>query len=391
MPKSTFFSKKKEEKKFIVTLTICRKCNLRCRYCYEPHEHFDGRTMDFKVAQEIITRYMEAENEYDNVEFQLFGGEPMLAFPLIKQIVEWFHSRSWNKGHIFFITTNGTILTEEMKKWLLQNRQCVVAGFSIDGNRLAHNLGRDNSYDLLRRNIPFFRETWPTQPAKMTIYAETIPYIADSIIELEEMGLYFTANIVFEDIWGEPERKKALLDIYREQLLRLVDYYVDHPHLEPVGPLLRRELEFTNHYKPLKYLDSYCVRYCGAGHEMVMVDVDGSIYPCHRFAPWIAKRPAPGLPPNRQKKWMPEKCTECKYVSLCPTCAGFNWESNGDTGIRTTYHCEAFKLELLASARLQAIRLGQRPLSDLTKLSNEEAVKVKRRIDTILELAEKGI
>ncbi len=126
MPKKIFFPDKIEEKKFIVTLTVTRNCNLRCRYCYEPHTHIEKETMDFKLAKEIICRYMEADNGYDKTEFQFFGGEPMLAFPLIKQIVEWFHSRSWNKGHIFFIGTNGTILTKEMRKWLFENRQCVV-------------------------------------------------------------------------------------------------------------------------------------------------------------------------------------------------------------------------------------------------------------------------
>lgn len=391
MPKKTYFTKEKTEKKFIVTLTVTRNCNLKCQYCYEPHEHKEKKNMDFEVAKEVISRYMVADNGCDKTEIQFFGGEPMLAFPLIKQIVDWFHSRSWDKGHIFFIGTNGTILTEEMKEWLRAHRQCVVAGFSIDGNKIAHDIGRDNSYDLLRGNLPFFLETWPTQPAKMTICAETIPYVAESIMELEELGLNFTANVVFEDIWGDPVRKKELLDEYKTQLLRLVDFYADRPDLEPVGPLLRGELEYIDNPNRLTQLDGDCIRYCGAGHDMVMVDVDGSTYPCHRFAPWVSGRPAPESPPNRQKEWKPVQCAECKYISLCPTCAGFNWEVNGSTGIRTTYHCEAFKLELLASAKLQAIRLGRQKPEDLAQLPRDEAARIKRRINTILELAESGI
>lgn len=388
--KKHFITKEEDEKKLVLTLTLTRQCNLRCKYCYEHAENFDGRVMAFELARKIISQYMEADDAFEHLEIQFFGGEPMLEFPLIKRIVEWFHSRTWKKGHIFFICTNGTILTEEMKKWLTEHKKCVVVAYSIDGNKKAHDLGRSSSYDQLKRNLPFFQKMWPSQAAKMTIYAETLPYVADSIIELEEMELNFTANFVFENIWGNVDRKRQLLEIYQEQLFRLVNYYVQHPHLEPVGPILGRALEYID--SPLHRDEKGdCLRYCGAGHSMVMVDVDGETYPCHRFAPWITNRPAPQSPVNHQKNWQPEKCANCRYVSLCPTCAGYNWEINGDSGARTDFHCEAFKLELLASAKLVALRLTQKSITDIEEIPANEAVIVKRKIDSILNLVEEGI
>ncbi|MCP4215578.1 MAG: 4Fe-4S cluster-binding domain-containing protein, partial [bacterium] len=203
MPIKRIPIQERSEKKQTVMLITNHNCNIRCLYCYEPPGLIKSKNLDFEIARDTITKYMESDNGFDNIEFQFFGGECMLSFPLIKRIVDWFHNRDWKKGHVFFICTNGTILTDEMKKWLVKNKQCVVLGFSLDGSRTAHNIGRDNSYDRLKKNIPFFLEHWPTQPAKMTIYAETIPYLADSIIEMEEMGLNFEANTVFEDIWGE--------------------------------------------------------------------------------------------------------------------------------------------------------------------------------------------
>ena len=84
-------------------------------------------------------------------------------------------------------------------------------------------------------------------------------------------------------------------------------------------------------------------------------------------------------------------CTNCRLVSLCPTCAGYNWQENGDSGLRTTYHCEAFKLEVLASARLQALRLLQRQPEELVNLSSDELYQTKLRLDAILDFAEHGI
>ncbi len=180
MPKLKFSDIKKStisDNRQILILTITRKCNLRCRYCYESNDHRDTAPMDFKTAKDVITHYMEADNGFDAVELQFFGGEPMIQFPLIRSIVEWFKPQTWKKRFVFFISTNGTILTDEMKNWLNNNKQIVSVGISLDGNRTAHNLGRDNSYDMLLPNIPFFQKNWPSQPCKMTICKESIPYI----------------------------------------------------------------------------------------------------------------------------------------------------------------------------------------------------------------------
>ena len=186
MPKIDIFEPKKENERRTIVLIVTNQCNLKCKYCYEQHRVKKNDTMDFDTAKKIITKYMNKDDEFDLIEIQFFGGEPLLAFPLIKKIVDWFHTKTWKKKHVFFIPTNGTILTDEMKKWLECNRNDVKLGFSLDGNKTAHNLGRDNSYDRVMKNLPFFKENWPEQILKMTIYEETIPYIADSVIELEE-------------------------------------------------------------------------------------------------------------------------------------------------------------------------------------------------------------
>jgi uncharacterized protein len=389
MPKVDLTNRSRESGgRQIVTLVVTEDCNLRCRYCYEPNKS-RNHYMSLDVAQEAITYYMQEENEFDAVEFDFFGGEPMLAFGLIREVVDWFHSQEWLKRHLFFIDTNGTILTDEIRSWLVENKGCVYVGVSLDGNKTAHDINRSNSYDRVRANLPFFMEHWPEQTAKMTISAETIPYVADSIIELEEIGIAFNANLVFENIWGTPEQKSVLLSTYEQQLDRLVDYYAARPDLFP--PLmLDRHLEAI--YQPsARPVGGDCVRWCGAGHEMVVVGVDGSRAPCHRFMPWVTGRPVPQELVNRQASWKPDKCGECRLNILCPTCAGFNWQVNGDSGVRTTYHCEAFKLEVQSAARLQAQRFLQKQPQDLAKLPPEEAYRAKLQLDAILDLAVNGV
>lgn len=388
MPSKELTTPHDSKRRRSLTLTVTEDCNLRCRYCYEPTKSRD-RYMSLKVAQRAITTCMEAEDEFEEVQIDFFGGEPMLAFGLIRDVVEWFHSREWRKKHLFFIGTNGTILTDEMKAWLLQNKGCVSASLSLDGNKVAHDLNRSNSYDQVMRNLPFFVEHWPNNPLKMTISAETIPYVADSIIDLEERGLFFSANLVFENVWGTDEEKARLLDIYAAQLERLIEYYAARPDLYPAR-MLDHKAEYLSAADQRVNTGDDCVRWCGAGHEMVVVGVDGDLYPCHRFSPWVTGRPAPAELVNHQSQWQPEQCAQCRLNRQCPTCAGFNWQENGDAGTRTTYHCEAFKLEVLASLKLQALRLLGRQPSELARVEADEAGVLKRRLDAILEIASTG-
>jgi uncharacterized protein len=189
-----------------LTLMTTHSCNLECIYCYEKKQS-SKKDMEIEVAKDAIKRYMISDDNFDKIIIDFFGGEPLLAFSLIRQVVEWVISQEWPKAYHFSIGTNGTLLTNEIKNWLYNNRNYLSVSLSIDGCKKAHDLTRDNSYDLIYPHISFFKDTWPDQAAKMTICAETIPYVAESVIELEEMGLMFTANIAFEDFWGGPEKK----------------------------------------------------------------------------------------------------------------------------------------------------------------------------------------
>ena len=73
-----------------------------------------------------------------------------------------------------------------------------------------------------------------------------------------------------------------------------------------------------------------------------------------------------------------------------PTCAGFNWEIHGDTGMRTTFHCDAYKLEVIASCHIEWNPLKKK-LKNLDNFTNEEKSRVKTRLDALWELVENGI
>ena len=388
------FRKFNEEKsrRRSLSLIVTHRCNVNCSYCYEKTYERDNGHMNINVAKDAISYYMERDDGYEKLSIEFFGGEPLLAFPLIKEIVEWFFSRSWKKKAFFGIQTNGTLLTKEMKEWLIKYSKKITVGFSIDGCKEAHDLNRNNSYDLLSSNIPFFKKYWPHQPAKVTFNDKTIPYIAESVIHLENLELNFNGGLVLEDIWGDDKKKKRLLEIYENQLALLLDFYENRPNLYPPSPLFAKLPDYLGNPKStIKQSKGEWVRFCGAGHEMVAIDVNGIRYPCHRFLPLCTGKSLPDKPVNRQMAWESNKCSGCRIVSSCPTCVGFNYQENGDTGKRTTYHCEAYKLGILASCKLEAIRFSQLKESEFTNTSEKEKNNRIRRIDTVIDIIENGI
>lgn len=373
-----------------LSLIVTRNCNLQCSYCYEKHNLRGQEFIPFPVGRDSILHYLNNDDEFNFLEIDFFGGEPLLAFPLIKKIVEWVTSQEWNKPYIFSIGTNGTVLDEEIKNWLTKYRDFVKVSFSIDGCKEAHDLARSNSYDRLSENIPFFKANWPTQTAKMTVSTDTIPYLAQSIIHLEELGLEFTANLGFEDMWGDREQEAQLLKAYEDQLDKLVDYYVKNDHLYPPPPILTALPTYLGLNDQGESQRSDCNRYCGAGHEMVVIDIDGQYYPCHRFIPWITGREAPIENGNLQSSWKPESCMNCKLVLSCPTCAGYNWEVNGDSAVRTTFHCESYKREVVASCKIEARRM-LKSLDAIPTVSPEEKRQIRLRYNAINQVLYEGI
>ena len=381
-----------ENRRLIISIIVTQNCNLNCSYCYEKKSERNNGQINLNVVQDTITYYMERDDGHEKVSIEFFGGEPLLAFPLIKEIVEWFYSRSWRKKAFFGIQTNGALLTNKMKEWLAKYSKKITVGFSLDGCKEAHDLNRNNSYDLVYPNIPFFRKYWPNQPIKITINDKTIHCTAKSVIHMENLKLNFNGGLVLEDIWGYGEKKKKLLEIYEEQLVLLLNFYEKRPHLYPPSPLFAKLPEYLGRpVSEIEQLKKESVRFCGAGHEMVTIDVDGARYPCHRFLPLCTGRLLPDSPVNRQTSWKADKCSDCKLVASCPTCIGFNYQVNGDTAIRTTYHCEAFKLGVKASCKLEALRLSQLSESEFANFSEEEKNNRRLRLNAVIDIIENGI
>lgn len=333
------------EDNFNLQLIFTEQCNLRCRYCFEIDK--GPRQMPLELAKRILERELIQEDGPSEYQVDLMGGEPFLFFDEVKELVEYFklHTNEYNKKFYFVIGTNLTLLNSEMEQWLVENKHRVILAISLDGTRDAHNHYRCDSYDAVIRNLPFYKQLYPDQGAKMTIGSDTISSVYDSIRHIESLGLpSVAANVVFEPVWGDLDNKKACLREFSHQLELLVEHYAHNLNLK-VPNLLSlpiHKIVSPNKDDP---------RWCGSGTHMRAYDTDGRELPCHRFSRFSTNKVYEGSKSIGPR--VPTRCDQCMYVAACPSCRGYNWQVYGNPDSRTSYHCEFIKLQMLATAKLQ--------------------------------------
>ena len=334
------------EKTKSVTITLTQACNLSCTYCYENHK--SNRNIPLDTAIQIIEReFADAAERYDAIEIDLFGGEPFLAFDLIKQLVKYVCDRSYQIPYTFFASTNGTLVHGEIQDWLVAH-PCFVCGLSLDGTRDMHNLNRCNSFDDI--DLDFFLRHYPKQDIKMTISKETLPTLADGVIFLHELGFVVSCNLAYGIDWSDNEN----CSILERELHKLIDFYLEHPDVEPCSML---NMGITNvATRGEKY-----IRVCGSGVDMAAYEADGQKYPCQFFMPlsvgadkaktaqsltfYDEEIPAELIDPN---------CKECVAQPICRTCYGANYAATGNIYLHDSSMCELTKIEIKARSYFKA-------------------------------------
>lgn len=333
-------------KRKTIMLLITYKCNLHCSYCYEPKLH--GFRMKAETAKRIIAEQISSlGDEYDSVEIQFMGGEPLLEFPLIKEISEWLWSCSWEKELlVLFAPTNGTLLNEEMKSWFTANREKIQLGLSFDGDMSMQNTNRSASYGLV--DLDYFVKTWPEQSVKMTISPETIATMADGVIHLHNAGFrYISADLAMGvDIKWD---KDSLL-AYKEELKKLTDYYIAHQDLIPFSML---RLDITSIARPKRN-----VKTCSCGEDLICVDWTGKTYGCHLFSPIALPIEKAQLSNElydftNHLQFSHKVCQKCILNDICNHCYGMNYICTGDVAIPSPSQCKAFKILFAANCRFR--------------------------------------
>lgn len=145
-----------------MTLQVTRNCNFRCRYCSFARSHNIDRTheeryMSWEVAKESIDFLFEHSKDSEEVYLSFYGGEPLLNFALIKQSVEYAERIFDTKKVIYNMTTNGSILSNEILEFLVKHHFYLL--ISLDGPREYQNNHRkfytngNDTFDIVMKNV----------------------------------------------------------------------------------------------------------------------------------------------------------------------------------------------------------------------------------------------
>ena len=203
------------------TLCLTHACNLRCRYCYAGEK--SDRSMSKNTAM-LALRFL-AEHSEDRCLITFFGGEPLLCYDLLKEIVR--HCRSeYGDRFRFRFTTNGILLDRQKIEFCRDHG--IEISVSVDGTESQHDLNRHDfqgrgSYRAILERLTDLLEIAPSTLASSTLCPNTADSLADGVIDLFRIGFrYVVQSLDYSAPWEESH-----VEVMRQGYSRLADYYGD--------------------------------------------------------------------------------------------------------------------------------------------------------------------
>jgi uncharacterized protein len=343
-----------------IVLNVTNQCNLSCQYCYEFGEDKvatpEGKPkfMAWETAKSSVD-YLFAESQgRKSVHITFFGGETLMNFPLLKQVVAYARSRAEElKVNIdFSLTTNATLLSPTIIEYLAQNAIGVTV--SMDGPKEMQDKFRvfsngRGSYDIIKPKVQKLLATHRTRPiaarVTMTSGAMDVKKIYQHL--KHELGFY---EVGFAPVTTSPNRLYSInepgMDSVLEQFSDLADEYLEfalrgeHHGFSNVSDTLSELHQGVNKSLP-----------CGAGLGMVGVGPSGDIAPCHRFVDsdqHVLGNVTTGIDKEKQSDFLTRgnidtkyDCHECWARPLCAGgCHHEAFVRYGDTGHANLHYCD---------------------------------------------------
>ncbi len=350
-----------------LVLNVTNKCNLSCTYCYEYGE--DRLTegsgskgagkpkMDDDTARQSIDFLLRSSGDRPQVSITFFGGETLLNFPAIRAAVEYAEAKAATvrKRVHYSLTTNATLLTDEVIDFLTQHRFGITV--SIDGGKEEQDRHRTfqkgvGSFAVIEPRIRALlarnkERKGRSIGARVTLTAGAAP--------VPETYRYLTKELGFDEVGFAPVtaglgREYALGEKGYEKLLRefgeLAEDYVaaalrDEPHgFANLGDLLRELHQGVNKAHP-----------CGAGLGLVGVSTEGDVNLCHRFVESKSHQIgtiADGIDETARAAFLQQahvdQKTDCTQCFARPLCAGGCYHEAhvryGDATVANLHYCE---------------------------------------------------
>lgn len=341
-----------------ICIHISHDCNIRCRYCFAGTGSFGGDRMNMPstTGKKAIDFVISMSGKRRNLEIDFFGGEPLLNFDVVKDIVSYAKSKEeeYGKKFKFTITTNAVLLDEEKMDYINKNMQNVV--LSIDGRRdvndgMRKRIDGKGTYDGIINKIKQMADArnQDNYYVRGTYTRENIDFSND-VLHLADLG--------FKQISVEPvvAAKDTGFDIRVEDLPKLFSEYEKLAHEYVKRKNDGNGFNFFHFMVDLEGGPCISKRLggCGSGHEYVAVTPSGDIYPCHQFVGMdefhMGNVNEEGIRKDVQKTfknsnvYTKEECRSCWAKFFCSGgCAANSMQFHGNINTPYKIGCELEK------------------------------------------------
>ena len=349
-------------------LHVAHTCNLNCSYCFASQGKYQGdrALMSFEVGKQAFDFLIANSGTRRNLEVDFFGGEPLMNWDVVKQLVAYAREveKKHNKNFRFTLTTNGVLIDDDVIEFA--NREMSNVVLSLDGRREIHDHFRrdyagNGSYDKI---LPKFKQLVESRGGKGYYMRGTFTHnnvdFTNDIFHMADLG--FT-ELSMEPVVCPPDDPYALTE---EDLPKLFEQY------EILAKeMIKRKKEgrpFTFYHYMLDLKHGPCIYKritgCGSGTEYMAVTPWGELFPCHQFVgdPKYSLGNIWDGVTNKEiqdtfrscNAYAREDCRDCWAKLYCSGgCAANSYHATGSIGGIYKYGCELFKKRIECAVMMQ--------------------------------------
>ena len=268
-------------------LHVAHTCNLNCAYCFASQGKYNGErnVMSLEVGKRALDFLVENSGSRHNLEVDFFGGEPLMNFDVVKDLVAYARSieKENNKNFRFTLTTNGVLVDDDVIDFA--NKECSNVVLSLDGRKEIHDRYRvdyagNGSWEKI---VPKFQKFVEARNGKNYYMRGTFTHAnPDFLKDIQQMLDLGFSELSMEPVVCAPGDPSELTE---EDLTIVMKQYEDLADL-----MLERDKEgkpFTFYHYMIDLTGGPCIYKrisgCGSGTEYMAVTPWGDLYPCHQF------------------------------------------------------------------------------------------------------------
>ena len=352
-------------------LHVAHICNLNCSYCFasQGKYHGDRAVMSLEVGKRALDFLIENSTGRRNLEVDFFGGEPLMNFDVVKELVAYARKREkeCGKNFRFTLTTNGVLIDDDVIDFA--NREMSNVVLSLDGRKEVHDRYRvdyagKGSWEKI---VPKFQKLVEARGGKNYYMRGTFTHAnPDFLNDIQQMLDLGFKELSMEPVVCAPEDPSALTE---EDLPIVLEQYEKLAEL-----MLKKHREgdpFTFYHYMIDLKGGPCIYKrisgCGSGTEYMAVTPWGDLYPCHQFVGEERYKLGniwDGVTNTEAQEefascnvYSREECRDCWAKLYCSGgCAANAYHATGSVRGVYKYGCELFRKRMECAIMLEAAK-----------------------------------